>query len=102
MLVRVLIERHIKEGHEAEAADKILEMRKQATTFSGYVSGETLADTADPSTVIIVSTWHSREDWQKWDASPEHRASAKSLEPLLEGPAAVRTFVNPWDALLDS
>lgn len=102
MLVRVLIERHIKEGHESEAADKILEMRKQATTFPGYVSGETLADISDRQTVIIVSTWHSREDWQKWDTSPEHQASAKSLEPLLEGSATVRTFVNPWDALLDS
>jgi heme-degrading monooxygenase HmoA len=102
MLVRVLIERHIKEGNVTEAADKILEMRKQATTFPGYVSGETLTDTADPRTVIIVSTWHSREEWEKWDSSPEHKAAARALEPLLDGNVSVRAFVNPWDALLDS
>ena len=102
MLVRVLIERHITEGHVPEAADKILEMRKQATTFPGYVSGETLSDTADPRTVIIVSTWHSIEDWEKWNSSPQHEASVKTLEPLLDQSMSVRSFVNPWDALLDS
>ena len=102
MLVRVLIERHIKEGHEAEASDKILDMRKQATTFPGYVSGETLSDSADPRTIIIVSTWHAKEDWEKWDSSPEHKAATKTLEPLLDRPISVRAFVNPWDALLDS
>ena len=102
MLVRVLIERHIKEGQESEASDKILEMRKHATTFPGYVSGETLSDTADPRTVIIVSTWHSLEDWEKWDSSPQHEASVKTLQPLLDQPISIRSFVNPWDALLDS
>ncbi len=101
MLVRVLIERHIKEGHEAEAADMILEMRKQATSFPGYVSGVTLTDTADARTIVIVSTWHSREEWQKWDSSEEHRAAAKNIDPLLDAPISVRTFVNPWDALLE-
>ena len=93
MLVRVLIERHIKEGHEAEAADMILEMRKQATSFPGYVSGVTLTDTADARTIVIVSTWHSREEWQKWDSSEEHRAAAKNIA-LPTNPEQIEGKVN--------
>ena len=101
MLVRVLIERHFKKEREAEGIEKILEMRKSATTHPGCVSGETLTDTGDPCTIIIVSTWHSLDDWSKWEASEEHQSLAASIEPMLDQPVLVRKFVNPWDALLE-
>jgi len=101
MLVRVLIERHFKKEREAEGIEKILEMRRSATTHPGCVSGETLIDTKDPCTIIIVSTWHSLDDWSKWEASEEHQSLAVSIEPRLDQPVSVRKFVNPWDALLE-
>lgn len=99
MHVRVLIERHIKEGREKEALDHILEMREAVTKHPGYVSGETLTDNDDPRTIIIVSTWHALQEWNHWEASEEHRRLSSSIEPMLEEPAEVRVFVNPWDAL---
>jgi len=101
MLVRVLIERHFKKDKEAEGMEKILEMRRSAITHPGCVSGETLSDNADPCTVIIVSTWHSLGDWNKWESSEEHRSIAASIDPMLDQPVSVRKFVNPWDALLE-
>ena len=101
MLVRVLIERHFKKERESEGVDKILEMRKLATASPGYVSGETLTHTDDPCTIIIVSTWHSKGEWEHWEASDQHRRLATAMQPWLDQPPSVRIFVNPWDALLD-
>lgn len=101
MLVRVLIERHFKKQHESEGIKTILEMRKLATAFDGYVSGETLTDSNDPCTIIIVSTWHSKRQWEAWESSKKHKELSGKLKPWLNKPVSVRVFVNPWDALLD-
>lgn len=99
MLVRVLIERLIKPGKEKEAQELIVEMRESALQQPGYVSGETLEDINDPSCLIIISTWHAMEDWQRWESSEKHRGLISRINPLLDSPANVRICVNPWDAL---
>jgi len=101
MLVRVLIERHFKQQHESEGIKTILEMRRGATAFDGYVSGETLTDSNDPCTIIIVSTWHSKGHWEAWEASQNHKTLANKIKPWVDKPYSVRVFVNPWDALLE-
>ncbi len=99
MLVRVLIERQIKPGKEDEARELVVEMRESAIPQSGYVSGETLEDINDPRCVVIISTWHATEDWQRWESSEKHQDLISRINPLLETPANVRICVNPWDAL---
>ena len=99
MLVRVLIERQVKPGKETEAQNLIVEMRESALQQSGYVSGETLEDVNDPRCLVIISTWHAIEDWQRWESSENHRGLISRINPLLDSQANVRICVNPWDAL---
>jgi heme-degrading monooxygenase HmoA len=99
MLVRVLIERHIKKGREQEALNTILEMRASATKELGYVSGETLEDAENHGSYLIISTWNSINDWKRWESSQEHQSLLGVIEPLLEEPASISVCVNPWDAL---
>ena len=100
MRVRVLIDRRITKGREKEALGLILEMRAAATKQPGHISGETLEDSQDSGSIMIVSTWHALGDWRRWESSREHQGLVSQIEPLLEEPAKVRICVNPWDALM--
>ena len=88
-MIRVLIERWLLPGAEQEVARALREMRRDAVHASGYISGETLRDVADPAHYVIVSTWRARADWDRW-AGCEARQRVRSLiAPLLAKPERV-------------
>ncbi len=82
-MVRVVIERHLKEGKREELTPLLRELRAVAMHQSGYVTGETLASTGDPSVISVLSTWQSLEDWKAWEKSGQRIKLYKQIEPLL-------------------
>lgn len=60
-MIRVLIERHIKEGNRGNLVHLLREMRTVAMHQPGYVTGETLESTEDASIIAVLSTWRSLE-----------------------------------------
>ncbi len=89
-MIRVIIERHLKEG--ARLSDLLRELRVAAMQYPGYITGETLVDTKDKSLVAVVSTWHSLEDWRTWEKSETRARLYRQIEPLLMGKPKVRIF----------
>lgn len=90
-MVRVVIVRKIKEGSEEEFWKMTAKLRASAVPRKGYVCGETWVDSNDPSRCVVISTWLSAEDWEEWAVSPQRRAIADGVEPLMSEP--VRTYV---------
>jgi len=82
-MVRVVIERHLKEGKRGDLMPLLRELRMVAMQQSGYVTGETLANTGDPSIISVLSTWQSLEDWKAWEKSEPRIRLYKQIEPLL-------------------
>ncbi|HWP65879.1 MAG TPA: antibiotic biosynthesis monooxygenase [Candidatus Limnocylindria bacterium] len=89
MMVRVLIERHIRPGVEQELLAALREMRGGAVHAAGYVSGETLRDVDDPGHYVIISTWRSRGDWDRWAVSEARQHARRRIAPLLASPERV-------------
>ena len=69
MAVKILIKRKFKEGSLKAASRFIINHRNGAMRQPGYISSETLRNIDDPDTVLVVSTWHSLEDWEAWKNS---------------------------------
>ena len=82
-MVRIVIERHLKEGRRGDLMPLLREIRTVAMHQPGYVTGETLASTQDPSIISVLSTWRSLEDWKAWEKSEPRIKLYKRIEPLL-------------------
>ena len=82
MQAKIVIERHVMPGSEAQALDILVEMRSLATRQTGYISGETLLDVSDHATMIVVSTWRSVQDWKRWEGHIDRVRLEGMLNPL--------------------
>lgn len=82
-MVRVVIQRHLKEGKKADLMPLLRELRAAAMDQPGYITGETLANAGDPSMVSVLSTWRSLEDWKTWEKSEPRARLYQKIEALL-------------------
>lgn len=83
-MIRVIIERHIAptlEGPYELVSKKTLQT---AISASGFISGESLKDCYNPNKRIILSSWRSVQDWQRWHASEERKEMMLEMSPILE------------------
>jgi heme-degrading monooxygenase HmoA len=82
-MLRVVIQRHLKEGKKGDLLPLLRELRTAAMNYPGYITGETLASTGDPSVISVLSTWRSPEDWKAWEKSEQRVKLYEKIEPLL-------------------
>ena len=82
-MVRILIERHLKEGKKGALMPLLRQLRATAMHQPGYITGETLASTEDTSFISVLSTWRSLGDWKAWEISEPRAKLYQQIEPLL-------------------
>ena len=92
MTVKVFIKRHVREGKVESALEMLNDFRGMAIRQPGYISGETLIDHFDHRSIMVVSTWHSLEDWIQWQESTEREKNESQLENLLEEPTKYEIY----------
>jgi heme-degrading monooxygenase HmoA len=91
-MIRVVIERWLAEAG-SEAIEKIMrDLRREAIHSAGYVTGETLRDTADPNHFLIISTWRSQEEWEAWAASGARQQIEGQIRLLLAEPEKILVY----------
>lgn len=94
MSVKIIIDRKVKKGLESDFSKLLDELRKKAITAKGYISGETLRASDDPCHYVVISTWHSVDEWKKWEKSPEREQIHAKIDKLLARPTKVKIYVN--------
>ena len=82
-MIRVVIERKL--SHEGDEAIQraMRDLRREAIHQPGYVSGETLRDSANPHHFLIISTWRTREEWEIWASSSRRRELEDQIGQML-------------------
>jgi heme-degrading monooxygenase HmoA len=85
MAVKVLIKRSIPGNKGKEIIPLFRQMRSLATQQPGYISGETLKRSDDSNTFLVISTWQTSEDWEKWFQLPERKEVLSKIDALLGG-----------------
>ena len=94
MTVRVLIERHVKEGKEGDLIELLNKLRAELISQPGFISGELLQSLTDKSTIFAFSTWLSTLDWKSWEGDPRRLEVESKIEQLLTEPAKL-TLATP-------
>ena len=85
MSVKIMIRRTFKEEALKDASAMLMKARINAMGHQGYISTETLVNDDNPRSVIILSMWQSREDWDRYAESTERRAHEEKYADLFEG-----------------
>ncbi len=92
MSVKVLITRTVPREKSLEMVQLFREMRALATAQSGYISGETMKSNDRPDTFLVISTWESSDDWEKWLLSKDRQAIQEKIDSLLGGKTSYEMF----------
>jgi heme-degrading monooxygenase HmoA len=88
-MVRVVIERKLSREGDEEIQRAMRDLRREAIHQPGYVSGETLRDTANPHHFVILSTWRTREAWETWANSGRRRELEARIGEMLGEPERI-------------
>jgi len=82
-MVKVLIKRETKKETEVKVHDSLVALRAAAMRVPGYVSGETLVNTANPREILVISTWLSLKQWKAWQESTQRMVLDDALRPFV-------------------
>jgi len=85
MAVKVLIKRRVPEDKAKDMIPLVRQMRARATSQDGYISGETLRNLKKPEEFLVIGTWESSDDWEKWLSSQERKEIQDQIDSLLGG-----------------
>jgi heme-degrading monooxygenase HmoA len=92
MNVRVLIKRVVPREKAKEMIPLFRQMRQLAMSQPGYISGETLKSLDRPDVFMVISTWQSAEDWEKWLLSKVRQEVQAKIDDLLGGKTEYEMF----------
>jgi heme-degrading monooxygenase HmoA len=85
MAVKIIIKRVVPQDKARGMIPLFRKMRTLATNQPGYISGETLKRLDKPDEFIVISTWNSSDDWNRWVQSPERQEIQVEIDVLLGG-----------------
>lgn len=83
MAVKIFIKRHVMQDHELELSTLLKKLRSLTLSQPGYISGETLRRLDKDDECMVISTWSTREDWDRWYQSEKRMAIQSEIDMLL-------------------
>jgi len=84
MAVTVVIRRRFIEREiAAKLAPLIIQLRSQAAVQPGYITGQTFRCIDCPGEYLVISTWNSAEDWNRWLSSETRMQIQMQIDDLL-------------------
>jgi heme-degrading monooxygenase HmoA len=63
-----------------------------ANRQAGYISGETLRNVNNPEEYVVISTWRSLEDWQRWFANEKRAELEGKVDALIGSPTIYKIY----------
>jgi heme oxygenase (mycobilin-producing) len=93
MIVKVMIKREVTQGKEKEFFLQLKTLRFHAMDQKGYISGETLINTENTKMVVVIGTWETIEDWNRWKKNEKRIQLDSQINTLLDHPAVYESYV---------
>ncbi len=92
MSVKILIKRKFKKEFLKDAAAMLIKARTNAMGHKGYISTETLVNFDDPRSVLIISMWQEKEDWDRYKESSARKGHEDKYAKIFEGSTEYEIF----------
>lgn len=83
MTVKIFIKRDVQEKNIIELTMLLKRLRSLTLSQSGYISGETLKRIDSPNECMVISTWRSVDDWNKWVNNDKRLKIQTEIDQLL-------------------
>ena len=93
MAVKILITRSIGQEVAPVVRPLIVELRVHAMKQPGYISGETLKCIDRPGEYLVISTWQSLDEWNKWLNSQERKILEEKIDSITGQTTEYATYV---------
>lgn len=84
MTVKIIIKRTVPVDKEKELNILLKQLRNLGMNQPGYISGETLKNVQKPNEFLVISTWQSAEDWNRWAQNDNRREIQEKIDFLLQ------------------
>ncbi|MDD9303855.1 MAG: antibiotic biosynthesis monooxygenase [Desulfobacter sp.] len=95
MAVSIIIKRSVKNQDIAsQLAPFIVQMRSRAAVQPGFITGQTFSCLDCQGEYLVISTWNTLEDWNKWMHSQERKNIQNQVDELL-GEKTVYRYYEP-------
>lgn len=95
MAVSIIIRRSVKDEKIARLlAPFIVQLRSMATAQPGFLTGQTFSCLDCQGEYLVISTWNTLEDWNKWMNSKERQKIQSQVDYLL-GEKTVYRYYEP-------
>ncbi len=92
MLAKVLIKRKFVMGKDKEINALLNKFRSEAVGQPGLVSAESLVMDEEPQNLLVISTWASLDDWNRWKDSDVRKKYEGMLEIYQEKPSEYEAY----------
>ncbi len=83
MAVKIFIKRQVMKKDKPELGILLNRLRSLTLSQKGYISGETMRRVDTPDEYMVISTWNSFDNWQKWFQSEQRKAIQYEIDLLL-------------------
>ena len=93
MIAKIIIKRRFRDGHQRQILALMNELRSLAMNQHGYISGETLTTPKASSTLVVIATWQSLEDWHRWREDRNRSKYEAMLEVYQDGPTEYEEYL---------
>lgn len=94
MSVKVVIKRHVPVDKAKDLAPLLRQMRALATRELPHISGETLKRIDGQDEFLVISTWQSLEDWNRWFLNDQRINIQAKIDVLLGEPTDYAIYQN--------
>jgi heme oxygenase (mycobilin-producing) len=91
-MIKILITRKVPEEKARDILPLFRKLRSSATQQPGYVAGETLKSKDRPDVYMVISTWQTPEDWEKWLLSKTRQEIQGQVDEILGGRTEYEMF----------
>jgi len=86
-MVTIVTDIRLKQGAEGQWDSTMRERMSKVDKQPGWISGQLLAPADQPHMRVIVGTWNSRDDWERWHEDPLFAKTRRTLDGLAAEPA---------------
>ena len=84
MAVSIIIRRVIKDKETAgKLAPLIIQLRSRAAVQPGFITDQTFSCLDCEGEYMVVTTWNTLEDWNRWMNSQERQSIQHKIDDLL-------------------
>lgn len=93
-MIRVIIERQIANGVEANYLRTARKVLMRCIDQPGYISGESMIDANNPNHRFTLTKWESVARWTAWVESNDRKGLMEEMQMTLTEPEKITVLKN--------